>query len=247
MTNAKPETAAAHLPARKRILIVDAFPLVRAGVRAALGNHSGYEICGEAAQQHDTLRLIRELQPNLVTLGLNLKNCHWLELLKDMRVQFPTLLILVMSTQGESMYAQRAIKAGSNGFVTLLEPLEETLRAIGSLFAGEIYVSRCVISQIASQMARRRPDGNRRSLQNLTDRELEIFELMGDGLCVRQIADRLKLGKSTVETYRNRIKEKLHLPGNPELLQSAIQWKWSGSWRGQPAELQRPSSHLTAP
>jgi len=211
---------------------------VRAGVRAALGNHTCFEICGEAANHHDALRLIKELNPNLVTLGLNLKNYHWLELVKDIRVQFPSLLILVVSAQGESMYAQRAIKAGSNGFVTLLEPLAEMLRAMVALFAGEIYVSRCVISQIACQMAGRKHDGNGHSLQNLTDRELEIFELMGEGFGVRQIAEHLKLGKSTVETYRNRIKEKLRLQDNSELLQSAIQWKWSGSVHAQPVELQ---------
>jgi DNA-binding NarL/FixJ family response regulator len=229
MTSTAPAAMTAPSTLGKRILIVDAYPLVRAGVRAALGSHSNFDICGEAANHHDTLRLIKELRPHLVTLGLNLKNYHWLELLKDIRVQFPSLLILVVSTQGESMYAQRAIKAGANGFMTSLEPLTEMQRAIASLFAGEIYVSRCVISQIASQLASRKHDTNGQSLHNLTDRELEIFEFLGEGLGVRQIAEHLKLGKSTVETYRTRIKEKLRLRDNSELLQSAIQWKCSGS------------------
>jgi DNA-binding NarL/FixJ family response regulator len=223
------ETSTSILTLSKRVLIVDAHPVVRAGVRAALDGCSRGEVCGEAANHHDTLHLSGELKPDLATLGLNVKDYHWLELLRDMRVQFPALPILVVSMEGEPLYAQKAIDAGARGYVTMLEPLAEVLRAIESVFSGEIYVSRLVTTQLAGQMAGRKRDGHVPSLRYLTERELKIFELTGDGFGARQIAAHLNLGKSTVETHRNRIKEKLCLPDNSELLQAAIRWKWSGN------------------
>jgi len=226
-----------NLKSQKRILIVDSHPLVRAGVIAAIGDHPLYTVCGEAAGHHEVLPKLRELNPDLVTMGLNFKNSHWLELIKDMRVQFPKLIILVVSTQDEYMIARRAIQAGANGYVTMQEPLREVRRAMEHLFAGELYVSRCVSSQIARQMSGRKSMADGAFLHALTDRELEIFELTGNGLCVRQIAGHLNLGKSTVETYRNRIKEKLCLQDSSELLQSAIRWKCGGGIGGQPTGL----------
>jgi len=221
---------------RKRILIVDAHPLVRAGVAAALGSEPRWQVCGEVANQREALAMIEELKPDLVTLGFG-GDSHLLELLKDIRVQFPTLLILVISGEHDFSFARRVIKAGANGCLTMFDPLQEVLGAMECLFAGETYVGRSVLSQIAWQMAGNRHSDDVPSLHHLTDRELEIFELTGCGLGVREIAGQLNLGKSTIETYRNRIKEKLCLRDSSDLLQSAISWKCSGSLNGQSAEL----------
>lgn len=226
----------AELEGQKRILIVDAHPLVRAGLAAALGGQPRFQVCGEVANHREALSKIDELKPELVTLGFG-GNSHLLELLKDIRVRFPKLLILAISGQYEFLFARRVLKAGANGCITMFEPLTEVLEAIECIFAGETYVSSCILSQITRQMAGGWRMDNDRSLHNLTDRELEIFELTGRGLCAREIAGQLNLGKSTVETYRNRIKEKLCLQDSSDLLRSAISWKCSGSLNGQSGEL----------
>ena len=157
----------------------------------------------------EALTKIRELNPDLVTVDLNLKNSLGLELIKDIHVQFPTLLVLVVSVHDEFLNARRIISAGAHGYITKLEPLPHVVTAIDRIFAGEIYVSAEVTSKMALQLAGHDRNHGAPDMRNLTDRELQIFELTGEGLNIRQIAARLKLGLSTIETYRTRIKEKL--------------------------------------
>ena len=218
---------------QKRILIVDDHPLVRFGLAMVLTKHPDYLICGEAVDHHEALAKIPELKPDLVTVDLTLNNSHGLELIKDIRVQFPTLLVLVVSVHDEFLNARRVISAGAHGYMTKLEPLTQVLTAVERIFAGEVYVSHRVTSQMALQLARRKRNYQVPEIHQLTDRELEIFELPGDGLNVRQIAARLKLGTSTIETYRTRIKEKLCFNGHSEMLQSAIRWNRSGNLTGK--------------
>jgi len=219
---------------QKGILIFDAHPLLRAGLTATLGAHSDFEVCGEVANLEDAIRWIGEQTPDLLILGISNSSSHFLELLKDIRVHFPGL-IMVISMYDEFLYARRAIMAGANGFLSLREPLAVIIKAIERLFAGEIYISRHAMSRIASQLVGRKHVDNDHSLNNLTDRELQVFELTGKGLGVREIAGHLNLSKSTVETYRNRIKDKLGIKDSSELLQSAIDWKCNGHLGWRPA------------
>ncbi len=218
----------------KRILIVEDHPVVRFGLATVLSQHNRYLVCGEAVDHHEALDKIREFKPDLVTVDLNLKSSHGLELIKDIHVQFPALLVLVLSMYDEFLNARRIISAGAHGYMTKLEPLTQVLTAIDRIFAGEVYVSHQVTSQMALQLARCKGDHPVPDIRNLTDREMQIFELTGDGLSVRQIAARLNLGLSTIETYRTRIKEKLCLDGHSELLKSAIRWNRNGSLIGRP-------------
>jgi len=218
---------------KKRILVVDDHPLVRMGLTALLNKHRDYLVCGEAEDHHEALARIRELKPDLVTLDLSLKNSHGLELIKDIRVQFPSLLVLVVSVHDEFLNARRVISAGAHGYMTKLEPLTQVTNAIGRIFAGEVYVSHRVTSQMALQLAGCKRNQHVPEIHCLTDRELQIFELIGEGLGIKEIAAQLKLGASTVETYRTRIKEKLCLQGHSELLRSAIGWNRSGSLDGK--------------
>ena len=221
---------------KRRILIVDDQPLVRMGLTMVLTRHPDYLVCGEAVDHHEALAKIRELKPDLVTVDLTLKNSHGLELIKDIHVQFPSLLVLVVSVHDEFLNARRVISAGAHGYMTKLEPLAQVLTAVERIFAGEVYVSHHVTSQMALQLSGRRHNHPVPGIHNLTDRELQIFELTGDGLSVRQIAAQLKLGTSTIETYRTRIKEKLCLKGRSGMLQSAIRWNRSGSLIRNPEE-----------
>jgi DNA-binding NarL/FixJ family response regulator len=221
---------------KKQILIVEDHPLIRFGLATLLNRHGDYQVCGEAMDHQEALVKIRELNPDLVTVDLTLKNSHGLELIKDIRVQFPALLILVVSIHDEFLNARRLISAGAHGYLTKLEPLTQVLTAVERIFAGEVYVSHQVTSQMALQLAGHHRNQPTPEIHNLSDRELQIFELTGDGLGVRQIAFRLKLGPSTVETYCARIKEKLCLNGHSELLQSAIRWNHSGNLPMKPEE-----------
>jgi DNA-binding NarL/FixJ family response regulator len=223
-------------PARqKRILIVDDHPLMQTGLAAVLSRNRNYLVCGEAEDHHEALEKIKGLKPDLATVDLTLRNSFGLELIKDIHVQFPALLVLVVSVHDEFLNARRVISAGAHGYISKLEPLTQVLTAIERIFAGEVYVSHRVVSQMALQMAGRVRIDNDSAIHNLTDRELQIFEMIGDGLGVRQIANRLNLGISTVETYRSRIREKLCLTDSSELLQAAIGWNRSGSLNGKPA------------
>ena len=228
----KPENA-------KRILIVEDHPVVRFGLATVLNRRGGYLVCGEAVDHQEALVKIRELNPDLVTVDLNLKNSHGLELIKDMHVQFPALLVLVVSVHDEFLNVRRVISAGAHGYFTKLEPLTHVVTAIERIFAGEIYISHRVTSQMALQLAVGKRNHHVPDMRNLTDRELQIFELTGDGLNIREIAGRLNLGISTIETYRTRIKEKLCLKDHSEMLRSAIRWNRSGSFTTKPEAEQR--------
>ncbi len=213
----------------KRILIVEDHPLVRFAMATVLNQHGGYLVCGEAVDHQEALSKIRQLNPDLVTVDLNLKHSLGLELIKDLHIQFPALLILVVSVHDEFLNARRIISAGAHGYITKQEPLTHIVTALERIFAGEIYVSHEVTSQMALQLAGREHNHEAPDIRNLTDRELQIFELTGEGLNIRQIAACLNLGLSTIETYRTRIKEKLCLKDHSEMLQSAIRWNRSGS------------------
>ena len=228
----KPENA-------KRILIVEDHPVVRFGLATVLNRRGGYLVCGEAVDHQEALVKIRELNPDLVTVDLNLKNSHGLELIKDMHVQFPALLVLVVSVHDEFLNVRRVISAGAHGYFTKLEPLTHVVTAIERIFAGEIYISHRVTSQMALQLAVGKRNHHVPDMRNLTDRELEVFELTGDGLSVRQIAARLGRAFSTIGTYRTRIKEKLCLDDHAGLLQSAIRWNCSGTLIGARKDLIR--------
>lgn len=221
---------------QKRILIVDDHPLVRLGLALALTKHPDYLICGEAEDHHGALAKIRELNPDLVTVDLTLSHSLGLELIKDIRVQFPDLPVLVISVHDEFTNARRVISAGARGYLNKLAAPAQVVTAVERIFAGEVYVSHHVTSLMALQLAGCKRNCHGPEIHNLTDRELEVFELTGDGWDIRQIAARLKLGTSTIETYRTRIKEKFCLTSRSQLLQSAIRWNRSGSLNGKLVE-----------
>ena len=206
-----------------RVLIVDDHPLMREGLTEVLERDPRLKICGEADDRQGALTAIRETNPDLVVVDLALKNSHGLELLKDIAAQLPQVRSLVVSMHEETINAERAVRAGASGYITKQEATTKILQAVFKVLAGEIYLSERAAAQIAAKIAGKRRDHGS-VVDALTDRELQVFQLLGKGKTVRQIAAELHLDASTVETYRARIKEKLNLKNSVELLQTAIEW-----------------------
>lgn len=208
-----------------RILLVDDHPLVRESLKRIIEQQPDLGVCGEADNGSQALELVATTRPHLVILDLTLKDSHGLELIKNLSDSYPQVLTLVFSMHEETLHAERVIRAGARGYVAKEEPPAKILLAIRKVLSGEIYWSEKAANWVASQIAcRPRPSSNF-SVDLLTDRELQVFELIGGGRNTRQIAAMLHIDASTVETYRARIKEKLNLKSSSELLQFAIRFQ----------------------
>jgi DNA-binding NarL/FixJ family response regulator len=214
-------------PAMKRILLVDDHPMVRERLTEVIHREADLTVCGEAEDRFEALEKMAASQPDLAIVDLTLKRSNGMELIKDIRVQFPAVPILVLSMHDELLYAERVIRAGVRGYITKQEATRKVMQAIRSVLAGDIYLSEKMAAQIAAAAvgaARAKPG---LPLDGLSDRELSVFEMIGRGRSTRQIADELKLEMRTIETYRARIKDKLNLKDANELLQYAIRWAQS--------------------
>jgi DNA-binding NarL/FixJ family response regulator len=214
-----------QLNGRIRVLIVDDHPLVRESLKRIIQQEPGLSVCGETDNGCEALKLVAETKPHLVILDLTLKESHGLELIKNLSDSHPKVLTLVFSMHEETLHAERVIRAGACGYVAKEEPPEKVLLAIRTVLRGEIYWSEKAASWVASQIASRPRSSSNFSVDLLTDRELQVFELMGRGENTRQIAAMLHIDTSTVETYKARIKEKLNLKNTSELLQYAIRFQ----------------------
>ena len=210
---------------KTRIVIIDDHPLVRERLIELIDREADLEVCGEAEERSEALELIDQTRPEMAIVDLNLKSSLGIELIKDLQVRNPQLLILVVSMQDEMIYAERCIRAGARGYITKQQASRHVLQAIRKVLAGDLYVSEAVSNQLLSRSIGR-PAGADfvLSIALLADRELQVFELIGKGHSTRQIADSLTLDVKTIETYRGRIKEKLALKDSSELLQRAIAW-----------------------
>ena len=212
-----------------RILIADDHPLVRDALKRLIQQEADLTICGEAEDREQVLAMIAATQPHLVILDLSLKNSNssGTELIKTLRDQYPKMFILVLSMHDELIYAERTIRSGAHGYVTKSEAISKIRGAIRCVLSGEIYWSERAAARVASKFASRPNPSAPPSSQPadiLTDREMQVFEMIGTGQSTRQIGAALHIDMSTVETYRSRIKYKLKLKSAAELLQHAIRW-----------------------
>ncbi|HMD54866.1 MAG TPA: response regulator transcription factor [Phycisphaerae bacterium] len=210
---------------KKRILVADDHPVVRESLKLLIGQESDLAVCGEAENREQALTIPAASQPHLVILDLSLKDSHGTELIKDLHARYPQVLILVLSMHDESIYAERVIRAGAQGYITKQEPPSKILTAIRCVLSGEIYWSETAAIRVATKFARPSGASPRQTIDSLTDREMQVLERIGIGQGTRQIAATLHIDVSTVETYRSRIKEKLNLKNGVELLQFAIRWE----------------------
>jgi DNA-binding NarL/FixJ family response regulator len=205
-----------------KILIVDDHPVVREGLSARLEKQADLEVCGQTGDFNEALQMSVSAAPDIAIIDLSLKTGHGLELIKRIKARNPSVRILVWSMYPDSLYAERALHAGAMGYVNKENATDQIIEAIRRLQEGKIFLSEPMAQRLLSQAA---ADSAQISpLENLSDRELETFELLGQGMDTVQIADKMCLSPKTVETYRARIKDKLHLRKSTELMQRAVQW-----------------------
>jgi DNA-binding NarL/FixJ family response regulator len=216
-------------PATKtRILIADDHPMVREWLAQLINREPNLVVCGEAADAAQTLQAIETLRPDMAVVDLTMEGTHGTDLIKDIASRYKGLLVLVLSMHDEPLYAERALRAGARGYVTKREGAEKIRQAILRVLAGEIQVSKTVEARILKEASAGRSIGAGLPVDTLSDRELEVFQLLGSGYGPSQIADELHLSVKTVEGYKARIKEKLLLKDARELVQQAIQWNKLG-------------------
>ena len=209
---------------RARILLVDDHPLVRERMAEIINQEPDLMVCGEAQDRAGALAAMAAHRPELAIIDLALKDSDGLELIKDIRLQWPNVLMLVVSMYEESLYAERVIRAGARGYVTKQEATRDILSAIRRVLSGRVYLNENVSARIIDRLADRSVPGAATPAEMLADRELQVFELLGRGLAVKEIARRLRIATKTVDTYRRRIREKLNLQTSSQLLQHAISW-----------------------
>jgi DNA-binding NarL/FixJ family response regulator len=209
---------------KSSILIVDDHPIVRQGLAELINHEDDLSVCGQAEDAHQAIKAVKELKPDMAIVDISLKETSGMELIKDLKAQYPDLPVLALSMHDESLYAERALRAGAKGYIMKAVATEKVITAIRKILSGEIYTS----DTVTSKMMRKFIDGSKdiklSPVERLSDRELEVFQLIGKGFGTRQISERLFLSIKTIETYRAHIKEKLGLADAAELLHYAIQW-----------------------
>ena len=216
MATAKPKAKAAQATP-KQVLIIEDHPIVRERLAELINSQSDLKVCGETNEAHAAFDLIATTRPDLVVTGLSFKDAHGLGFIKDLHLRFPRLRALVFSTFDESLYAERAVRAGARGFVHKRETTEALLRAIRHVLSGQIYLSDKISAAKLRQYFGRPLIKAGSPLEQLSDRELEVLQLIGEGRSTRQVAAALHLDVKTIETYRGRIKLKLNLGTSSEL------------------------------
>lgn len=208
-------------PEKKRVFVIDDQPIIRERVTELIDREADLAVCGEADDIRAAMELIAREQPDLVITGLSFKHSHGLGLVKDLRIRFPAVLVLVFSIYDELLYGERAIRAGARGFIEKRAPTSELMRAIRHVLAGEIYLSEKASANTVRRFFRRVSPKPGSPLAQLSDRELEVFQLIGRGRSTKQIAASLRVDVKTIETYRGRIKVKLKLADATELFAQA--------------------------
>jgi DNA-binding NarL/FixJ family response regulator len=210
-----------------KVLLVDDHPLVREGLVNLISQQADLQICGEAGNEPQALELIRMVQPDVAIVDISLETGSGIELIKSIKAMFPAVTVLVLSMHDESLYAERALRAGARGYIMKREAAKKVIEAIRCVLAGQLYVSDKVAALMAEKFVEGRSAATASPIEQLSNRELEVFQLLGLGHNTRQIADHLHVGFKTVQAYCARIKEKLKLANATELLREAIRWQES--------------------
>ncbi|HKL87674.1 MAG TPA: response regulator transcription factor [Salinibacter sp.] len=211
---------------RTQIFIVDDHPAIREALTSAINSKIDMRVVGESGTAKKTLRQMGRHEPDVVVVDISLEDAHGLDLVEEIRSRFPDVRIVVYSMYEESVYAERAIRAGASGYVMKSESTERVVEAIQSVTEGDVYLSQRMSSRILSKVIRQQDYAFSSATEQLTDREMTVFEKLGKGQSVREIAEELDLSRKTVETYRRRAKEKLGFDTVDELLQYAVQWTY---------------------
>ncbi len=205
-----------------RILIVDDHPLVRTGLAQLIGDCHDLEVCGEAGDMAEALQLVESTHPDLAIIDLSLAGGSGIDLIERIKIRYKEVLMLVASMHDETLYAERVLAAGARGYINKQEAQERIIQAVRQVLAGKVYLSQQMTERLLSGMVDAPAD--RRDIDKLSNRELQVFELIGRGVTSGQIAERLNLSTKTIETHQAKIKKKLGLGSAHELTQRAIRW-----------------------
>ncbi len=217
-------TPASGEPVRHRIFLVDDHPVTREGVRVLIDQEPDLVVCGQADSAPAALQLIQRLKPDLAVVDITLKTTSGIELMKNVKALLPDLPVLIMSMHDESLYAERALRAGAKGYVMKHEASDRILTAIRSVIAGDLYLSEKMKEKMLHRLVRSRKNEVVFTIDTLSDREMEVFQLIGNGFGTRQIAEKLNLSVKTIDSYREHLKLKLRLEKGSDLVRHAIQW-----------------------
>ncbi len=210
---------------KRRVLVVDDHPLLRQGLALMINQEQDLEVCGEAEDAQTAMQAIPERRPDILIVDISLSGPDGLDLLKNIRISYPSLPVLILSMHDEAIYAERALRARANGYIMKQEATEKVLVAVRRILHGDVYLSDRMANKMLRQYIGGASAAMESRLSSLSDRELEVFRLIGEGRATREIAEELRLSIKTVETYQAHLKEKLSLRTGRELIQHAIQWK----------------------
>jgi len=220
--NSNPTVAAAR---KRRVFLVDDHPLVREGLTNLINGQNDLFVCGEAEDSAGAITGITKTRPDVVLVDISLKNESGLELVKNLESQFPLVALIVLSMHDEALYAERALRAGARGYVMKRESTKSVLASLRRVLEGGVYVSERVVNSMARRFSSSPKRVESSPVERLSDRELEIFRLLGQGRTTAQIAEDLHLSLKTVQAYCARAKEKFGVSSLGELLRAAIRWE----------------------
>ena len=211
-----------------RVLIVDDHPAVREGLALRINHQADMEVCGEAADMGEALKLLAATEPDVAVIDIQLKKGDGLDLVKRITGRTDQVRILVWSVYPDKLYAERALKAGALGYINKEHTTGRIVEAIRRVRDGKVYLSEEMAERLLSQRVGGKIDLKESPIESLSDRELQVYRLIGEGLTASEIAKRLYLSPHTIDTHRQRIKEKLQLGSAAELLQAATRWTVAG-------------------
>lgn len=197
--------------------------MMRDGLAQLIAKENELVVCGEAEDAAQALGQIEKLKPDLALVDITLRSTNGLELIKDLAIRVPTTAVLVISMHDESLYAERVLRAGGRGYVMKQEGGKKLMEAIRHVLSGKTYVSEKISAKILDVFSGRPTEGAS-PVQNLTDREFEVFQLIGEGVSTKEIADKLRVSAKTIEVHRVNIKQKLNVGTAPELIRFAVRW-----------------------
>ncbi len=206
------------------VFIVEDHPIFRKGLAQLIESESGLKVCGESEDHLDALNRIKKVKPDLVIVDLSLKDSSGMELIKDLKLYMPDIRILTISMHDENIYAERVLRSGAKGYLMKQEAPETIITAIRQVMSGRVYVSENIQLQMLNKFVDGKDSHQNSPLDLLSDRELEVFELIGNGFSTRQISDKLHISIKTVENHRAHIKEKLNISNSIELIRQATLW-----------------------
>jgi len=209
---------------KSRVFIVDDHTMFREGLRQLIEREPNLIVCGDAPDAVEAMRGIRTTKPDVVLLDISLAGTSGIDLIKEIKAEFEDLPVLVVSMHDESLYAERALRAGAMGYVMKHEPARTVKAAIQKVLGGDMYLSEKMAAGVINRFMRGQPEQPRSPIETLSDRELEVFRMLGQGKGVRVIAEELGLTIPTINSFRNRIKEKFGLKTSTEVMLHAIQW-----------------------